>query len=188
MADMHPDPFPETQRKNSGAAIEEIVYNVLQKFLDDGWVVYYDYSIKGTKRRSDFICINPNVGVMAVEAKGSEVHFFRGKFFQLNHKTKKRYPINPLDQVAIGYRSVVEKCGLSMESLPEPLLICFFPDMYQKGLGFSDSPHFYSKENIAADGFNLKFEKAPFPSITPEKSQGLLRFIEALKQQSFRIG
>ena len=93
---IYPYPFPHDSQKKPQLKGERLVYDVLSTTLDTTWTTFYDWAVKGTRRRIDFLCINPMRGIAAFEVKDGMVHNTGGKFRQLiDKKTGQRKVINP---------------------------------------------------------------------------------------------
>ena len=147
MAAMLPRMFPHDLRKKPQLAGEADVFYALQA-LDDDWAVFYDRPVKGSRRRVDFLCLNPYRGAVAIEVKGGQVHAFRGWFRQKLKTHRKR--IDPFGQVKLGVRDVLSAAGVSPERLPVAFVICF-PHMSVKGLPWADpGRHIWTREVIEA--------------------------------------
>jgi hypothetical protein len=110
MALMVPVQFPHDVKAMPKLLGEGVVYDALRAGLDDSWWVFHDRPVRGTPRRVDFIAINRERGVVAIEVKGGLVHASRGVFRQVIAQSGQRKRIDPFGQLKLGFARV---CGVA---------------------------------------------------------------------------
>ena len=173
---MFPAEFPHDMKKKPKLLGEKLVYDALREALDDSWSVFYDRPVKGTRRRVDFLCINPDRCVIAIEVKGGTVHNWRGNFKQVVRRDGTRKVVTPFDQAKQALGEVLACSGTDAISVPKHLLI-FFPQMSQKGFTFSEGPHVFTRENLEPASLWAKLDGA-MPAVAAENSCAALRRLE----------
>jgi len=182
---IYPYPFPHDLQKKPQLKGEKLVYDALSAALDTTWTTFYDWAVKGARRRIDFLCINPMQGIAAFEVKGGTVHNFRGKFRQLiNKKTGRRKIINPFHQVKLGFNEIVSACGIDFAALPACHLAIFYPEMWQSGFTFTASAHIFTQEDLAPHHLQKKLFNAlhnPSP-VEREKTAELLTLLKTQRR------
>lgn len=147
MAVMYPRTFPHNLTKRPKLRGEALVYAALQETCDDDWSVFYDYPIIGSRRRIDFVVVNRNRGVLAIEVKGGMVHDKRGTFRQLLSKAGRRKRVDPFGQLRFGLDDLFRAAGIPQGSLPVHQSI-WFPEMGQAGLRWQPSLHILTRETL----------------------------------------
>jgi hypothetical protein len=182
---IYPCPFPHDLQKKPQLKAEKLVYDVLSTALDTTWTIFYDWAVKGTRRRIDFLCINPTLGIAAFEVKGGMVHNAGGKFRQLiNKKTGRRKIVNPFHQVKLGFNEIVSACGIDIAALPACHLAIFYPEMWQSGFTFTEGAHIFTQEDLDPDHlqkklFNALHNPSPFER---EKTAELLIMLKTQRR------
>lgn len=159
MAKMFPPQFPHDLSKKPKLLGEKLVYDALRKALDDSWLVFYDRSVKGTRRRVDFLCINQARGVVAIEVKGGLVHNWRGRFKQVVRRDGTRKVVTPFDQAKQALGEVLTCCDVDVAALPRHVVI-FFPQMSQAGFTFPEGPHVFAREDLEPSKLWAKLDGA----------------------------
>src|ERR1700677_399507 len=109
---IYPPAFPHDLKAKPRLLGESLVYEVLQTALADAWSIFYDWPVCGTRRRIDFLCIDPGRGVAAFEVKGGTVHKRRANFVQQIRKDGIRKKILPFGQLKLGVAEVMRCCGI----------------------------------------------------------------------------
>jgi hypothetical protein len=182
---IYPRPFPYDLQKRPQLKGEKLVYDDLSTTLDATWTVFYDWAVKSTRRRIDFLCINPTRGIAAFEVKGGMVHNARGKFRQLiSKKTGQRKIISPFHQVKLGLEEIVSACGIDCAALPVCHLAIFYPEMRQSGFTFMEGAHIFTQEDLDPHHLLEKLYGAlhiPSP-MEREVTEELLRMLKSQKR------
>lgn len=158
MAQMLPPKFPHGLGEKPKLLGERMVYEVLRDGLSDMWSGFYDRAVRGTLRRVDFIAINPQRGVVAIEVKGGWVHASRGAFRQLIAASGRRKQINPFGQLKMALARVCDAAGVDVLAIPLHLAI-WLPQMAQSALTWEPSPHIWTRETIEAGGVGAMIEQ-----------------------------
>jgi len=157
------------------------VYAALQSALTDAWAIFYDWKVPGTRRRVDFLCIEPLRGIAAFEVKGGMVHKHRRTFVQKIRKDGIRKKILPFGQLRSGVMEVLACCGIDAAPLKIHESI-FFPHMSQTAYTFGEGPHFFTREDLAPAKLWAKLS-ASLPGIdNPDATAIMQRLVATLAQ------
>ncbi|MGE0108664.1 MAG: nuclease-related domain-containing protein [Bdellovibrionales bacterium] len=180
---MFPSQFPHDLSNNPKLKGENLVFNALQSALQDDWSIFYDWSVQGTRRRVDFICISQTLGIIVFEVKGGLVHNSKGAFKQEIKYNGFRKSITPFDQVMKAYRDIVHACNLEIDDLPKCHYAVFFPEVTQKAFTFTEGLHIFTHEDLLKEKMTEKIQKSlTAPSI--RQNNLLCVLINKLKEQT----
>jgi nuclease-like protein len=172
MAIMFPRQFPYDLRLKPKFAGETLAFDVLKAELGDGWSVFYDRPVPGTRRRVDFLAVEPGYGVIAIEVKGGTVHAARGAFRQVIAPSGLRKRIDPFGQLKMAFARVCDGAQINALSLPVHLVI-WFPHMGEAAFTWRPSPHIWTREASAVGAISDIVRRAlSFPT-TIEDSAAL---------------
>jgi hypothetical protein len=177
---MYPPAFPHDLRPKRRLVGEKLVYDALRDGLDDNWSVFYDRTVQGTMRRVDFVAIDPQRGVMAIEVKGGLVHASRGAFRQLITQSGQRKRIDPFGQLKMAFARVCDAAGVDVLALPVHFAI-WFPQMAQSAFAWEPSPHIWTRETMGTEALNSAIERALRPRLRASAAIALGRVVAALK-------
>jgi len=179
MALMHPRVFPHDLRKKPKLEGEALVFAALASALGNDWWVFYDRPVPGTRRRVDFVVVNPDRGVVAIEVKGGLVHAHRGWFRQLVRRPGQRKRIDPFGQLKLGFAGICRAAGVAVGSVPVHLAI-WFPQMGQGAFVWKPTPHIWTRELIEAAAVDDAIEVAVPPAVSGAQRLALGRVAAVL--------
>ena len=149
---MLPRTFPHDLTKKPKLKGEALVYAALREACDDRWTVFYDWSIRGSRRRIDFVAANPDRGLLMIEVKGGMVHDKRGSFRQLISKSGQRKRIDPFGQLKLAICDLLTAARVDAD-VPMHQAI-WFPEMGQGGLRWQASDHILTREILINSQFS----------------------------------
>ena len=179
MAMMFPPEFPHDLQKKPKLVGEKLVYDALRNALDNMWSVFYDWPVKGTRRRVDFLCIGQGRGVIAIEVKGGLVHHSRARFRQLVARPGVRKVVTPFDQAKKALDAVLACCDAEAAALPCHIVV-FFPHMSQAGFTFPEGPYVFTRENLEPAKLWAKLDGAMRVAVSMPECMALGQLFAAL--------
>jgi hypothetical protein len=149
MAKMVPPVFPHDLRKHPELEGERIVFDALAAALGNGWTVYYNQRVKGSRRPIDFLIVRPDGRPIAWEVKGGMVHAYRGAFRQRVGQNGQRKRIDPFGQLKLAVRAYLTVTGRDPATSVE--LAVVFPDMAASAFPWIPSPHILTREDLGPE-------------------------------------
>ena len=183
IARMVPAVFPHDLARHPELAGEAKVYVALEAALDDRWRVFYNRTVKGARRRIDFLLIEPTRGLVALEVKGGMVHAFRGSFRQVLHgpgtRPGQRKRVQPFAQTRKALDELFAHSGIDPATVPIHIA-AIFPDMSANAFPWGPSPHLLYHEQLAPQSLRCAIGQ-PLPTALADAQSALLgRLILAL--------
>ncbi len=181
MACLLPPSFPHDLTSKPRLSGEADVYAALQTGLDDTWAVFYDTSIKGSRRRIDFVAVDVRRGLLAIEVKGGMVHAARGWFRQQISRTGQRKKIDPFGQLKAAVRDLYAAAGIGETDLPSHLAI-WLPAMSKSAFAWRlPCPHILTRELLDPGRLQLLQGQILTAETTADQRTALVRIVGALK-------
>ena len=153
------DSVSARSRAKPKLAGEKLVFEALRAGMSEAWSVFYDRPVQGTMRRVDFVAINPERGVVAIEVKGGLVHASRGAFRQLITRSGQRKRIDPFGQLKMAFARLGDAAGVDVLGVPAHFVI-WFPQMGQGAFAWPASPHIWTRELLEAGAVREAIERA----------------------------
>lgn len=181
MACLLPPSFPHDLTAKPRLSGEAEVYKALRSGLDDNWTVFYDTSIKGSRRRIDFVAVDVRRGLLAIEVKGGMVHSARGWFRQQIRVNGQRKKIDPFGQLKSAVRDLFAVAGIADGEVPSHLAI-WFPAMSKSAFAWRlPTPHILTRELLDAGRLQVLQGQVLRSETTAEQRTALVRIVGALK-------
>ena len=146
-----PASFPHNLARKPDRAGEASVYKALAASMPAGTQVFYDRSVKGARRRVDFLVLIPDRGLIAIEVKGGLVHSGRGACRQATHSLQgqraHRKRIEPFKQVKLALGQLWEKSGINPLAVPT-FIMAAFPKMSEDAFPWRTATHILTREDF----------------------------------------
>lgn len=151
VSSIFPATFPHDLKRKPDRAGEANVYKALAASMPAGTHIFYDRSVKGARRRVDFLVLIPDRGLIAIEVKGGLVHAGRGAFRQATHSMQgqrsHRKRVEPFKQVKLALRELWEKSGINPLAVPT-FIMAAFPKMSDDAFPWGTAKHILTREDF----------------------------------------
>ncbi len=147
----YPARFPHDLTQRPERAGEASVYRALAKALPADCTIFYDRTVKGARRRIDFLVLIPDCGLIAIEVKGGLVHAGPGAFRQATHSMQGQRShskrIEPFRQVTLALGQLWEKSGINPLAIPT-FIMAAFPNMSEEAYPWGRATHILTREDF----------------------------------------